>query len=93
MFQEWGFWIIMAKGLTPIPFKLVTIASGVCELNLGWFLLACTITRTARFYLLATLLWYLGDWAKPFIEKYLGWILLLFFALIVVGVCIIKFIA
>jgi membrane protein YqaA with SNARE-associated domain len=74
-FQNWGFWIIALKGLTPIPFKLVTIASGVAGLNLTQFVLASIIARSFRFFLLAGLLWYFGDWARPFIERYLPWIL------------------
>lgn len=89
-FQEWGFWIIMAKGLTPIPYKLVTIASGVCELNFFQFLLASVITRTARFFMVATLLWFFGEWARTFIEKYLGLILFSFLVAIGVGYIVIK---
>lgn len=91
-FQEWGFWIIMMKGLTPIPFKLVTIASGVCELNIWQFLLASIITRTARFYLLAALIWYFGEWSKAFIEKYLGLILMGTLVVIILGVMAVKYI-
>ena len=93
LFQEWGFWIIMAKGLTPIPYKLVTIASGVCELNFGQFILASVITRTARFYILATLVWYFGEWSKEFIEKYLGWILFASLVLIGVGFALVKYVS
>ena len=90
-FQEWGFWIIMAKGLTPIPFKLVTIASGVCQLNIGQFFLACVITRAGRFFLLAAIVRYLGTYSKEFIEKYLGWILMASLGLIGAGVYAIKY--
>lgn len=74
-FQTWGFWIIALKGLTPIPFKLVTIASGVAGLNLSQFVLASIIARSFRFFLLAGLLWFFGDWARTFIERYLSWFL------------------
>lgn len=74
-FQAWGFWIIVLKGLTPIPFKLVTIASGVAGLNLTLFVTASIIARSFRFFLLAGLLWYFGDWARTFIERYLPWVL------------------
>ena len=90
-FQQWGFWIIMAKGLTPIPFKLVTIASGVCKLSIWKFFLACVITRTSRFFLLAALVQYLGVYSKDFIEKYLGWILLASLGLIGAGVYAVKY--
>lgn len=74
-FQAWGFWLIVLKGLTPIPFKLVTIASGVAGLNLLPFIVASIIARSFRFFLLAGLLWFFGDWARIFIERYLSWVL------------------
>lgn len=89
-FAEWGFLIIMLKGLTPIPYKLVTIASGVAHYPIGWFILASIICRAFRFYLLAGLLWFLGPWARVFIEKYLTLFLLGSLAIIVVGFVIVK---
>jgi membrane protein YqaA with SNARE-associated domain len=73
-FRIWGFWIIVLKGLTPIPFKLVTIASGVAGLNFFTFMVASIIARSFRFFLVAGLLHYCGDWARQFIEKYLPWV-------------------
>lgn len=89
-FQTWGFWIIVFKGLTPIPFKLVTIASGVAGLNLTQFVLASLIARSFRFFLLAGLLWYFGDWARAFIERYLTAVLFGMFALLIAGFFIVK---
>ena len=57
-FAEWGFWIIVLKGLTPIPYKLVTIASGVAGFDVKVFLAASVIARGFRFYLLSGLLWW-----------------------------------
>src|SRR5215468_5020150 len=68
-FAEWGAWIIILKGLTPIPFKLVTIASGVAEFNLLTFTLASIISRGLRFFLLAALLWRFGEPVRDFIER------------------------
>lgn len=92
-FQAWGFWIIVAKGLTPIPFKLVTIASGVAGLNLMQFTVASVIARSFRFFLLAGLLWFFGDWARTFIERYLSWILGGILALLVAGFLAVKILA
>ena len=75
-FNKYGVWIIMAKGLTPIPFKLITIASGVAALNLLAFAMACVITRGARFFLVAGLVRAYGDPIRVFIEKHLPWVLL-----------------
>jgi membrane protein YqaA with SNARE-associated domain len=75
-FNKWGVWIILAKGLTPIPFKLVTIASGVARLNLVSFVLAAAATRALRFFLIAALVRKYGEPIKTFIEKYLTWVAL-----------------
>lgn len=78
-FAQWGLWIILIKGITPIPYKIVTIASGVAAFDPMTFLLASVVTRSARFYSEATLLWYFGPPIRAFIEKrttLLGWIFL-----------------
>ncbi len=68
-FAQWGAWIIILKGLTPIPFKLVTIASGVAQFPLLTFALASLVSRSFRFFLLAALLWRFGDPVRDFIER------------------------
>ncbi|HAX91023.1 MAG TPA: cytochrome B, partial [Rhodospirillaceae bacterium] len=75
-FNEWGVYVILAKGLTPIPFKLVTIASGVAALPILPFVLACIATRAARFYLVAGLVRKFGEPIRTFVEKYLNWVAL-----------------
>jgi membrane protein YqaA with SNARE-associated domain len=84
-FNEWGVWIILAKGLTPIPFKLVTIASGVARLNIISFVLAATVTRAVRFYIVAFLAKKFGEPIKIFIERYLTWVMLAVLAGIIFG--------
>lgn len=69
-FAEWGAWIIVAKGLTPIPFKLVTIAGGVAEMNLPAFVLACALTRGARFFVVAWLFRMYGARARTVIDTH-----------------------
>jgi membrane protein YqaA with SNARE-associated domain len=69
MYAEWGLWVILIKGLTPIPYKIVTIASGAAKFNFGLFMLASTITRGARFFIVATLLRFWGEAVKDFIER------------------------
>src|ERR1700741_11652 len=68
-FAQWGAWIIILKGLTPIQFKLVTIASGVAEFNLLAFPLASVVSRSLRFFVLAALLWRFGEPVRDFIER------------------------
>jgi membrane protein YqaA with SNARE-associated domain len=89
-YRDYGFWIVMGKGLTPIPYKLVTIASGAFSMNLVEFGVASLITRAARFYIVAGLLWKFGAPIKVFIEKYLNWLALLFLVLLVGGFLVIK---
>lgn len=73
-FQKWGVWIILIKGLTPIPFKLVTIASGLAHFNFALFVITATITRAMRFFLVAGLAKRFGPSIEPFIEKQLYWV-------------------
>src|SRR6476646_5685163 len=76
-YAQWGAWIILLKGLTPIPYKIVTITSGFAGYNFGLFILFSIITRGARFFVLAFLLHRYGESARHIIEKRLGlWVLL-----------------
>ena len=79
-YAEWGVWIILIKGLTPIPYKIVTIASGAAHFSLAVFIIASITTRGLRFFLLAGLLRAYGAPIQEFIEKrltILGWIFLI----------------
>jgi membrane protein YqaA with SNARE-associated domain len=69
MYADWGLWIILIKGLTPIPYKIVTIASGAAKFNFWLFMAASIVTRGARFFIVATLLHFWGDAVKDFIER------------------------
>jgi membrane protein YqaA with SNARE-associated domain len=76
-YAEWGAWIIIGKGLTPIPYKLVTITSGFAGYNLWLFILCSMIARGGRFFALAILLNRFGDTIRSEIEKRLGmWVAL-----------------
>ena len=78
-YADWGAAIILVKGLTPIPFKLVTIASGLAEFNFLIFLITATVTRGARFFLVAFLLKKYGEPVQKVLEERLnliGWIVL-----------------
>lgn len=90
-FAHYGFWFIMVKGLTPIPFKLVTIASGAAHFALGPFVVACTLTRGGRFLLLeAVPLRLFGERARIFIERRLGLVLTGVLVLAVLGLLAIR---
>jgi membrane protein YqaA with SNARE-associated domain len=84
-YAHYGAWIILLKGLTPIPYKLVTITSGFAGFNLGLFIVLSIITRGARFYLLAFLLNRYGERARHIIEERLGLWTAIFLAVLVIG--------
>ena len=71
-YNEWGAWIILLKGLTPIPYKIVTISSGFAGYNVFLFVLFSIIARATRFFVVAFLLHRYGDQAREIIEKRLG---------------------
>ena len=70
-YARWGLWVILIKGLTPIPYKHVTIASGAAHFDFWVFMGASLVTRGVRFFLVATLLRYFGRAARDFIERWL----------------------
>jgi len=85
-YAEWGAWIILIKGATPIPYKLVTIASGFAGYNLFWFTLLSIITRGGRFFILAGILNLVGDRLRAFMDKHLGLVATVFVVILVAGV-------
>ncbi len=91
-YAEWGAWIILLKGLTPIPYKIVTITSGFAGYNLGLFILFSMITRAGRFFVIAVLLYFYGAKAREIIERRLGFWLFVSLATIVVGFLLLSLI-
>ena len=83
LYNDYGIWIILIAGFTPIPYKVFTIASGIAALNLPLFIAASLIARGARFFLVCWLTRQFGAPIRPFLEKQLGWLSLaiLLFAL------------
>ena len=90
-FAEWGVWIIILKGMTPIPYKLITIASGVAQFDLIAFILASIVSRSVRFFLVAALLWYFGDAARQFIERRLTLVTTIFAVALVGGFVVLTY--
>jgi membrane protein YqaA with SNARE-associated domain len=90
-YHEWGAWIVGGAGLTPFPYKLITIASGVTNLDIVVFTVASALSRGLRFFIVAGLLWYFGDTIRIFIEKNLGILATAFFAMLFGGFVLIKF--
>jgi membrane protein YqaA with SNARE-associated domain len=90
-FDRWGVWIIIIKGMTPIPYKLVTIASGVAHFDFALFVGASIVSRSVRFFLLALILWWFGEAARDFIERRLTLVTTLFAVGLVGGFVVLRY--
>jgi len=91
-FAQYGLWIILIKGLTPIPYKLVTIASGLAHFNPVVFVLASIATRGLRFFLLAALLYRFGAPIRHFVEDRLMLVTTVFAVALVGGFLVLHYV-
>ena len=91
-YKEFGILIVLGAGITPFPYKFITIASGVFGLNIFLFIIVSIIGRGLRFYLIAILLYFFGEKIKLIIDKYFNILTIVFFILLVGSVFIIRFI-
>jgi membrane protein YqaA with SNARE-associated domain len=90
-YAHWGIWVILIKGLTPIPYKIVTIASGAAHFDLFTFVWASIVTRGARFFIVSALLWKYGEPIRAFIEKRLTLVTWLFLIALVGGFIVVRY--
>ncbi|MGB0629687.1 MAG: YqaA family protein [Alphaproteobacteria bacterium] len=90
-YNDYGGWIVFVAGVTPFPYKVITIASGVTQLDLGTFTVASVLARGLRFFVVAALLYYIGQPIREFIEKRLGLMFTLFCVLLIGGFVLLKF--
>ena len=90
-YNEWGAWAVLIAGVTPFPYKVITIASGVAGLDPVTFMAASVVSRGARFFLVAALLWQFGPPIRIFIEKYLPYLAWAFFILLIGGFVAIRY--
>jgi membrane protein YqaA with SNARE-associated domain len=90
-FNDFGFWPVLIAGITPFPYKVITIMSGWTGLPLGTFIITSIIARGLRFFIVAALLWKFGAPIRDFIEKRLGLMFTLFVLLLVGGFAVVKF--
>jgi membrane protein YqaA with SNARE-associated domain len=90
-FNENGVWVLIAKGMTPIPYKLLTITAGAVKMNLLAFTGASIIARAMRFFLVAGLLYFFGEPIKAFIEKRLTLVTTAFVVLLIGGFVAVKY--
>lgn len=91
LFLAWGVWAVLIGGLTPIPFKVVTIASGVFAFNPVLFLLSSLVSRGLRFFVEAGLLWRFGPPIRRFVEARLNIVASVFLVLLILGFVVVKY--
>ena len=92
LYNAYGAWIVIIAGFTPFPFKVITIASGLFQLNFFIFIISSLLSRGARFYLVAGLIFLFGESIKNFIDKNFNFFTILFFILLIGGILIIRLI-
>lgn len=90
-YTSYGAWIVFAAGITPFPYKVITIASGAVGLNLAVFGAASVAARGLRFFIVAGLLYFFGEPIKKFIEKHFNLLSIIFFILLLGGFVLIKY--
>ncbi|MBF9041929.1 DedA family protein [Rhodobacterales bacterium HKCCE4037] len=90
-FNGVGFWAVLIAGLTPFPYKVITIMSGWTAMPIGTFIMTSIIARGLRFFIVALLLWKFGAPIRDFIERRLGLMFILFCLLLVGGFYVLKF--
>lgn len=92
LYNQYNAWAVGIAGFTPIPYKVFTIAAGAFKIDFGVFLLASLISRSARFFIVAALIYKFGGPIKTFIDKYFNLLTVVFTVLLVLGFVLIKFI-
>jgi membrane protein YqaA with SNARE-associated domain len=92
LLADWGPWILIAKGWTPFPYKVLTIGAGVFKMRLGPFVLASIVARAMRFYLVAALLYWFGEPIRTFVERHLSLVTTAFLVLLVGGLLAVRYV-
>jgi membrane protein YqaA with SNARE-associated domain len=90
LYDKHNFAIVFTCGFTPLPYKVCTISAGVAEISFLGFIVASTISRSARFFLVAGLFGWKGEAIKPYIDKYFNLLSLIFVILLVAGFAALK---
>ncbi len=90
-FNDFGFWAVLGAGVTPFPYKVITIMSGWTGMPLGTFIATSILARALRFFVVAGLLWGFGEPIRAFIEKRLGLMFTLFIILLFGGFLVVRY--
>ena len=91
-YEIWNFWVVFTAGFTPIPFKVITISAGAFDINFILFVIASTLSRSARFFLLSALIWKFGEPMRVFIDKYFNLLAIIFMILLIGSFVLIKYV-
>ena len=92
LYNEQQGWAVAAAGFTPLPYKIFTLAAGTFKIDFPTFVVASTISRSARFFLVGFLIYKFGPPIKALIEKYFNLFSIMFFVLLVLGFYLLKFV-
>jgi len=90
-YDAYGAWAVLIAGVTPFPYKVITILSGAAELNFWVFMAASLVARGLRFFIVATLLWKYGEPIRVFIERRLGLLFTIAMVVLVGGFAAVRF--
>jgi membrane protein YqaA with SNARE-associated domain len=90
LYQQYDAWAVGIAGFTPIPYKVFTITAGAFGIDLKVFVLASIVSRSARFFIIALLIYRYGTPIKGFIDKYLGWLTIAFVVFLILGFVLVK---
>jgi len=91
-YNDNGFWAVFTAGLTPIPYKVFTIAAGVFRIDFGEFFLASVFARSTRFFAIAALIYHFGSPIRTFIDKYFNLLSVVFVVLLFGGFAVVKWV-
>jgi membrane protein YqaA with SNARE-associated domain len=92
LYHEYDFWAVFLAGFTPLPYKVFTLASGVFEISFPIFIFASTVSRGARFFLLAGLVYFFGPQIQGFIDRHFNRLAWAFAVLLIGGFVVLRFI-
>ncbi|WP_146589918.1 YqaA family protein [Puniceibacterium confluentis] len=90
-FNDFGFWAVLVAGITPFPYKVITIMSGWTAMPLGTFIVTSILARGLRFFIVAGLLRFFGAPVRGFVEKRLGLVFTVFLVLLIGGFFLVRY--
>lgn len=93
LYEHYNFWVVFVAAFTPIPYKVITIAAGVCQINFLWFMVASIVGRSARFFIVAGLIYRFGEPIRDFIDRWFDLCAIAFTILLIGGFVVLKMLA